>query len=491
MLNKNKHYLLIIFVIAVALRIIGIFHGFPYIFHPDEPTIIRSALQIRFYKNPGHFDWPHLYIYLNYFLYMVFAKVRDLIVLLDLKEFVYFSAPIIWNDNLIFYLLTRGLTAVLGALTVFPVYLTAKEVFNEKTGLLSGLALALAPFHVWHSHYALADVPMVFFLAWSLYFSSKILFKKELVNYLFAGIFLGLAGSTKYNAALGVVFILFAHLIRILLEKNEKLISFESIENIFFAGMATVFGFAIGTPYAILDYTTFLIKDNAKGALWQFTNVGNVTLREQFTHFVNTVAGTVSGSVAENVGYSLMYLFLMSVVYVCYKLIKQKRNFAHKELLFFALTGLFLLFYVSGSEKTRAHYFLIAYPAVILGAVGFLSVVLAKYKLKFKWLIWAIILVFPAYLSLVNSYTFYQTDTRLILSRWIKDSISKSTKIYYSSDDLKLVMEDLNYNVEHVDSNFMPPSNSIYISGNDTRNEQTAKYVIHNKYRKGPQIYIY
>jgi 4-amino-4-deoxy-L-arabinose transferase-like glycosyltransferase len=361
MSKNNGKYLVIILGVAIALRFIGIFHGFPYIFHPDEPTIIRSALGVRFYKNPGHFDWPHLYIYLNYFLYMAFAKLRDIIVALDFKEFVYFNAPIIFNDELIFYLLTRGFTAFLGALTVVPIYLTARDLFNEKTGLWAALALAVTPFHVWHSHYSLIDVPMMFFLTWSMFFSTKILFKKDLVNYLFAGIFLGFASSTKYNAALGVIFIVFAHILRNFFEKNERLVSYDSVEKLFFAGISTIFGFAVGTPYAVLDYSTFLIKDSAKGALWQFTNVGKVSFSQQISQFTDLV----TRNVAENLGYTLMYVFLLAVLFIIYDLIKHRKNFTHRELLFFVLTGLFLLFYVSGSEKTRAHYFFIAYQLAL------------------------------------------------------------------------------------------------------------------------------
>src|SRR3989344_1801428 len=173
----KKHpskYLLFIIIIGLILRFVGITHSFPYIFHPDEPTIVRSALGIRFNPNPGHFDWPHLYVYLNYLLFMVFAKVRDFLTEFGYKEQVSFYAPIIWNDDLIFYLLTRSFTAILGALTAIPVYLAAKEVFNTRVGLLSALAISVVPFHVWHSHYSLTDVPMTFFLAWAIYFSTKI-----------------------------------------------------------------------------------------------------------------------------------------------------------------------------------------------------------------------------------------------------------------------------------------------------------------------------
>ena len=132
--------LLLIILLGLILRLTGIQHGFPFIFHPDEPTIIRSALGIRFDPNPKHFDWPHLYIYINYFLYMLFAKFRSLLEAANLKNTLSSVFPLIWNDDLIFYYLTRCLSAILGALTAIPLYLTSKNLFGKKAGILTALA---------------------------------------------------------------------------------------------------------------------------------------------------------------------------------------------------------------------------------------------------------------------------------------------------------------------------------------------------------------
>ena len=141
MLNKTTKALIIIFCVGLVLRLVGITNAFPFIFHPDEPTIIRSALGVRFNLNPGHFDWPHFYIYLNYFIYMVFAKLRDLLSILNLKDVVYFTFPIIWDDKLIFYLITRIITALFGTLTIIPMYLTGKNLFNKKIKIIQPKSL--------------------------------------------------------------------------------------------------------------------------------------------------------------------------------------------------------------------------------------------------------------------------------------------------------------------------------------------------------------
>jgi len=92
-----------ILLFALIIRLVGIDHGFPYIYHPDEPAVVRSALGIRFDPNPHHFDWPHLYFYINYFIYMVFAKLRDLVTNAGLNPQVSQLVPLFYNDNLVFY----------------------------------------------------------------------------------------------------------------------------------------------------------------------------------------------------------------------------------------------------------------------------------------------------------------------------------------------------------------------------------------------------
>ena len=134
MLKKINLILLGIVILAVLLRVIGITHSFPFIFHPDEPTVVRSALGIRFDPNPGHFDWPHLFIYQNYFLFMIFSKVRDIIAAIGLKSSLSSAFPIIWDDYLVFYLLSRIFAALLGAFTIIPVFYAAKNLFGKKAG---------------------------------------------------------------------------------------------------------------------------------------------------------------------------------------------------------------------------------------------------------------------------------------------------------------------------------------------------------------------
>ena len=287
---------LVVIAVALIIRLIGITHGFPYIYHPDEPTVVRSALGLRFDLNPHHFDWPHLYYYLNYFVYLVFAKIRDLVTMVGLRNWLTNIAPIIYNDNLIFYLLTRIFSVVLGALTIIPVYLWIKKIVSKNAAILAAGLFALTPLHVRNSHYTLIDVPMLFFLSWSLFFSS--------VSPVLAGLFLGFSASTKYNGILGGLFIVIYYF----LCKSKPLI--QRIVNVIKLGIFTIIGFFIGTPYALLDFETFKITDGPQGALWQFTNVGKATFAEQIWKFFSAMLIKLS----DDLGYGAVIIFGIGLI---------------------------------------------------------------------------------------------------------------------------------------------------------------------------------
>ncbi len=353
LLDSARAPLFFIIIIALSLRAIGIEHGFPYIYHPDEPTIIRSALGIRFDPNPHHFDWPHLYIYLNYFSYMLFAKLRDLLTIFGLKPQLAQIAPIIYNDNLIFYLLSRLFSATLGAFTVVPIYLWVKKLVNQNAALLSSTLLALAPLHVRNSHYALIDVPMLFFLSWSLYFSTT--------SVSLSGLFLGFSASTKYNGLLGGLFIVIYLLLQT--SKTAKQRALDIIK----LGLFTILGFVIGTPLVILDFKTFTRTDGPQGALWQFTNVGKVDFLQQLSHFLTVLLTKLP----ENLGYGALLMFAVGVCIVIRTIVK--RRTMNMTLASAILTFLLLTFYVSGLERNRSQYYMIVYPYLFLVAGWALS----------------------------------------------------------------------------------------------------------------------
>ena len=476
----------LIVLLGLIFRLIGIQHGFPFIFHPDEPTIIRSALGVRFDPNPKHFDWPHFYIYLNYFLYMIFAKIRGLFTSFGMQNKLAELFPLMWDEDLIYYYLTRCFSAILGAFTAVPVFLATKELFGKKAGVLAALTMTILPYHVWHSHYALGDVPMAFLLAWAFYFSALIMKKPDRKNYILSGLFVGFSASVKYNGGLSAIMVPAAHFLRIFYErykrhklsagenlgKNEKdflepkIIDKNGIINLVLSGIFALLGFLAGTPYALLDFKTFSRTDGPQGAFWQFTNVGSVGFETHVSKFFSESFGRV----LVDTGYVVTPVYFLVLGFLIYRIVKKKTEREEFALSFVYIVSLFLLWYLSGFKNNRSHYYFVIYPylAVTFGfSCAFLHNKIkswasgwrgigrrdgnklfgSQFVSKILQSAFLVIIMSPLFVnSCVNAYKYHNNDTRVYLYDWLIENYDPAEKLIYNDKVLKDVFGKIGIN---------------------------------------------
>jgi len=482
-------WIIAIFILALLVRTLGISHGFPFIFHPDEPAVVRSAMGFRFNLNPKHFDWPSLHFYLNYFVFSFFISFRSLLQILNLKKMIISVYPLLWRDPLVFYLISRFFNAFLGAFTVVPIYLIGKRLFNSKVGLLSALVLALFPFHSYSSHFALVDVPMVFWLTWGIYFTSGILKENNLKNYIYAGLFFGFSASTKYNGGLGVFTIVVAHCIRIFLYRNEKLLSASGLSKFFIAGLFSILGFVFGTPYSVLDFDKFIRSDSPIGALWQFTNVGKVNFISHIQQFVSSL----TYGFANDFGYSFLLLFIASPIVFFSKALKKEDKF---KVAFLFIPAIVLFYYISGFEKNRSHYYAITYPYVVL-IVGYFNLLRENKKIVL-YLIFSLVFIPPFFLILKDDFLFIRKDTRVMLYNYISSHQDRSNTVFYSSNSLSIVLDKFSHlqrkkvNGELFRNRMSKKilDKGIFLT---TKPQEGLKLSskIGNRLRRGPEIYLY
>jgi uncharacterized membrane protein len=97
----------------------------------------------------------------------------------------------------------RLYSTVFGVLAVFATYLFAKELFNRKSALFASFLATIAPFAIQYSMEARMYSMLVFLLLVSAYFFLKALKTDATKNYIWWGIFLGLACLTHY---MGIIF---------------------------------------------------------------------------------------------------------------------------------------------------------------------------------------------------------------------------------------------------------------------------------------------
>ncbi len=475
-LKKNKE-LILIFLLALVLRVIGVWHGYPLVFNVDEPALVRSSLGIGFNINPHHFDWPHFHYYLNYIIYFFYIKFRGLVL-----DFEVLKSTFLWRDPIVFYLLSRTFNAFLGALTVVPLYLTGSRLHSRKAGLFTALFFSVFPLHVRVSHFALIDVPTVFWLSWAIYFAAKVLTDNRTRNYLASGLFSGFAMSAKYNGLFAGTALLGTHLIT--LARNKSLIKtpsfyFKPAIALIFCGLA----FLIGTPFALFDYQTFIRTDSSVGALWQFTNVGSV----DFAHRVKNFFVTSPTKLFNDLGFIPVLVFALYVVYSLKDIVaKNKEKTA--VFAFIVIPLLIIVFSVSGFEKTRSHYYLICYPFIALGMGVFLAQYIKRVLLLF---------CIPLALSLFQVYILSVKDTRNVAWEYLQRQ-PKTLVVYNDPDFLQVALKlkrvtEVKKVKGYDPTNFKRPAYWVVLEPKTKKlppNLQ-SQLLIDSTYRNGPNIEIF
>lgn len=263
-LTKKENILsaLIVLIVSLILRLWAVNFGLPYLYHPDEPTVVLKAVNIiqTGDLNPHFFNYPSFQIYLLVLIYLIFFFFGKAIgrfsslqesILPPLKYAMGVGKEGFSGQ----FLLGRLSTVCLGVLSVFLLYAIGKKCKDWKIGVLASFFLALSPLHVINSKYIAPNVPMAFFVLLSFYFCLRIMERGELPDYLIAGFVCGVAISTKYNAYIGIFPLFLAHYFA-----GKKFFD----KKLFAALVALVIGFILVTPYAVLDFPSFL-----KGVMYE------------------------------------------------------------------------------------------------------------------------------------------------------------------------------------------------------------------------------
>lgn len=408
---KNYWEIITISLITLIVKIPGLTWGFPGTMHNDESNLVRSSLGMRFGDlNPMHFDWPSFSFYFHYFFFWIFIKLRTRLQVLFGVEEMESTFPFWWGPELPFYYITRFLSIFLLGLVILMVYAIAMKITNgNKTiALISGLIFSIGYWTTYMSFYGLPESLMVLLFVLSLFFSIKIIENPSSIsNYLIAAVFAGLATSTKYHGFLMCIVILAAHLIN-----NPNLKSLID-RKLIYAGIVSIVAFFAGTPYAALDWQTFTITEDARGALWQITHMGK-GLNWNY-HLFETIPDNF-GWVAATIGYYGLYLSLRS------------NNNAYK---LNAISFLIILLYVGSWGITRAHYSLPLFPMfAIMIAIGLYTI---KTKINiptWKFILIVLLVIFPtAYRSTEEIIRYSREDRRVLAGRWIEENIPLNSAI--------------------------------------------------------------
>lgn len=398
--------LYLIIIVAFVLRVIGLNFGLPdinrFFWETDEAATINIAMGMGSGDlHPHSFNKPSLLYYITFFFYVIFYFTGRLS--------GSFNSPIQFaiyylNDTYYFYIIARAIVLIFGLLTNYMTYIVGKKAFGEKTGILAAALMAVIPLNITYSMQALTDVPAIFFLLSATYYILLILENNNTKNYVLAGLFSGLAASTKYHAG----FIYFLIPMFVALESFlKKVVNWKGFLYSIFFLMA---GFIIGTPYAILDFSTFIVslktlfmvKSNVVyHPNWWFEHI------KQFWEI-------------NNFGPLLLILSFIGIGYAVFKHTREDIAFLIVILIFYSF------FSMPNISWSPIHY--------LLPIIPFLCILIARFinlwSIKKTAIFVLPVIFFPIiFLAIKTGVTLSRHDTKYYARQWVEKNIPAGSNI--------------------------------------------------------------
>jgi len=237
-----------ILALGLLLRLWGAKWGLPFAYQTDEERLyVHHAVQMlnRDHFNPHYFQNPPLFSYLLEGVYAIGYGAHKAALQIG-------AVPA--RGGL--FLTGRIVTALLGTLGIWFTYVAGRRMFDTATALLAALVMAVGFLPVFYSHAALNNVPAMVAVAASLIGIAGIMRRGRPVDYVIAGVGLGLAAATKYTAGVILVPLITATI----LGKRDE--AFPDgwrgpARGLCFALGAGLIAFLVANPQAIFDNEHF------------------------------------------------------------------------------------------------------------------------------------------------------------------------------------------------------------------------------------------
>ncbi|MCX6358141.1 MAG: glycosyltransferase family 39 protein, partial [Candidatus Aureabacteria bacterium] len=190
-------------ILGISLRAWGIGHHLPHRSYIEEDEFIYTALKYGTGDlNPHWYFHPPLYSYLLFTLYAsLYAGGRVTGLYPDADAYIigYLTDPSLW------YLIARGLSALLFLPSLWLIYLIGKRVVSAGGAIVACLFFAVMPLAVSTSHYGCTEQLLILMALCAVWYSLRAAREGGVRNAILAGAFAGLAAGTKYTGVFALL----------------------------------------------------------------------------------------------------------------------------------------------------------------------------------------------------------------------------------------------------------------------------------------------
>jgi len=223
--------LILVFLLAAALRFYGLNWDGGLGAHPDERYVVGVAEKVRWPDGLNPLDMAPGFAYGHLPPY-VLALLVGLIPSAD---------PL---------LIGRALSALFDLGTVALTFALARRLYGKGAGLLASAFVALMVVHVQQAHFFTVDTPLAFFTLGALLFSVRLSCCGRSLDAWLAGVWTGLALGTKFSAALLLLPLGTAHAV---LPGGSAVRRRHVVQS----GMGVLAAFALTNPFALIAFPAF------------------------------------------------------------------------------------------------------------------------------------------------------------------------------------------------------------------------------------------
>ena len=407
---------------ALGLRVYGIDWGLPAGY--EEATPFRKAWDM--------WDWglkrgvdlnPHFFNYPSFTVYLQFAMQGVLYAAMTVSGVV--SSTIDFHaqyvlDKSPYFVFGRLLNVAFATATVALVFAFGRRTGGYAVAIPSAFWLAINTAHVSRSQMIEVDVPLAFFTLLTLWFLLEALDHPSLRRYIYAGIAMGLATSTKYTGALLGLAVVAVYVISRRNISQERWTRGAMVFVVVFAVALAVF--TLTSPYVLLDFNTFLTHFSEER---EHMRLGHFGGDETPTWLYYTRLIT-----SEQLGWPI---FLLAIGGIFYCLAVQRKAWA-------VVACAFLVPYcigVSTWEMKAGRYLLPVLPVFCLFA-GHTAAAFLRVPYVSRWPspartilvgIIAIVLAIPIFKLYPDHLRRLRPDTRAVAGQWVRDNVPSGSYI--------------------------------------------------------------
>jgi hypothetical protein len=416
--NRPVGLMLLLTLAAFAVRLYSIWSNLPDVPNPDEYMLVWPPLRIAYgtWYASGGYPPLHMYVLLGEYgiLYTLGAVIGQFAAPMD------FAVRMLSNPTPL-YLVGRVTSVLLGTASVWLLYAVGRRLYDERTGLLAAAFLAFDTVHVYASQVVKNDVLLVFLLLLCSWFSVGILTEGRGRHYLLAGLSAGLAAAAKYNGAIAIFPILVAHLLRSR-AGNIGLFRALLLPLLWLAGLCTLVGFLLGNPTFLLDpgFTLQALGHNSVDFFWDWLGYEGAPLGWIYYPFV-----------ALNIAWGIPLQVLALTGFVA-AWVRHKPG----DLLMGTLPLMNYLM-MGAVRVNQPRYFLLGMPLLLLLGAKLLvdAWEWAQLRLPARLqriglpLVAALLVAWPAGMSLFQDHMLLQPNPRVTARGWIEENVPSGSRV--------------------------------------------------------------